>query len=120
MLSDKIKKKYLYNDTFSPIVEEIMQKADCLSILFWDSKLFYYKVKCVYDLPKNVLHKSYRELAIKYIDFMKWAENYFLENTFKSDDYPDGCIHRANRCIALWTRWDWKYKGIIPSYKFYS
>jgi len=113
-------KKYRYDDAYSPIVEEIMSKADKILKSFWDEELQKNKIKSPYEFELHIYERLINELVLRFIDFMKWGEDYFLKNTIKDDEYPPGCIYRANRALALWQRWDWKYRGIIPSYKFYS
>lgn len=113
-------KKYAYDDNFSPIVNEIMFKANELLNSKWDYILQQHKVKSPYDLSSDQYKSAISEIREAFKSFMKWGEDYFLTNTFKNDDMPDECIYRANRAKALWTRWDWKYTKIISSYEFYS
>ena len=113
-----MKKKFPYDDSFSPVCNEIMTKADKLIDNFWDEKLKEEKVNHVCKL-KNY-HRYLTELAGICLDFLKWAENEFLLNTEEPDYYPEGCIAVARSLTGLGKRWDMKYSGILPFYKLYS
>lgn len=109
-----------YDDNYSPVVEKIMKDADDLLNRTWDILLLKHNVDHPYKLSQIKYTKCCKKAADKMIDFMKEGERRFIEGTEKNDCYPDGCITRANRSMALWDRWDMKYKGLIPSWKFYS